>query len=444
MVEPTNYPKKETPNEPRQPIIPRKAVPGSRPPGDPNFPNRPLSGAPIGAPILSSTQSQEPPTSGLTSRAGIDNRHNIASGNYPHQPFRTPNQYDKQHQSIDSFPLQQNENPPLPPRPSRDNHPPPRRADISSTYAPNGNMGREQPPRRPTHLNPSAPYSGPSPNGSPINDQDPSGGCSITLIRRDPASGAQWNVARIDDPPVPEVSSSFVNDPKPTQKRKTGAPMYIEINNQGYNKFVGAPEQPTLISRNTGDLPGGPTRTEERVGVSDKVFRRRLWMEGAKFGDRSFGHRKTHSRDAPIGRDGLLDDSGTFVHEGQVPNRLSTDLRSMTRDNQLHSGVQTSNRASTFRGYVFLSPWNGRCEFSTGGSGGSLKVCDSQALRVLSSTKIDVVQTLLARISRRCRPSTSNCQRTTIQSPRQLSRSVHIPGRRLETIVNFPSSSFSS
>jgi hypothetical protein len=50
-------------------------------------------------------------------------------------------------------------------------------------------------------------------------------GTSLTLIRRDPASGAQWNVARIEDPAILEVASSTIS--QQGAKKKIGAPMYI-------------------------------------------------------------------------------------------------------------------------------------------------------------------------------------------------------------------------
>jgi hypothetical protein len=46
----------------------------------------------------------------------------------------------------------------------------------------------------------------------------------------------------------------------------------------------------------------------------------------------------------------------------------------LTREDQTYSTIQVSDRPTSFRGYVFTSPWNGRCEFVTGAGGGSLKV----------------------------------------------------------------------
>lgn len=206
-------------------------------------------------------------------------------------------------------------------------------------------------------------------------------GITLTLIRRDPASGAQWNVARIDDPTVAEVSSAGLTDP--VARRKLGAPMYVEISNPGYSKFLHAdveqrPPLPTRTSdlsirsyqtsnsqiRQSIDRPAEPTLK------SDNVFRRRLWMEGSQHSG-GFGHRKSSSYDFSTARP---TSRGNYNERSSVDRPLPSPSL-LTPDDQTYGTLQVSERQSSFRGYVFTSPWNGRCEFITGASGGSLKVC---------------------------------------------------------------------
>ena len=181
-------------------------------------------------------------------------------------------------------------------------------------------------------------------------------GTSLTLIRRDPVSGAQWNVARIEDPPTGVVSSSTLTD---QPQRQIGAPLFVEITNPGYSKFLGS-ESPGIAQ---------VTQPKER-----NVFRRRLWMEGARNPNGNFGHQRLESQESYTSTG-----SGRNSFEDRR-DRSSMDLRRpdappfLTRENQSYSTIQVSNRQSTFRGYVFMSPWNGRCEFLTGAGGGSLKV----------------------------------------------------------------------
>ncbi|KAF2687710.1 hypothetical protein K458DRAFT_331984 [Lentithecium fluviatile CBS 122367] len=192
----------------------------------------------------------------------------------------------------------------------------------------------------------------PLPPRKPTEQPNPCG-TSLTLIRRDPASGAQWNVAHIDDPQILDVSSSTLNEPP---KKQTGAPLFIDILNPGYSKFLRS-EPANQSTQNEGG-----------------IFRRRVWMEGSKYANGGFGHRRLNSQDSYASTG-----SPRASLEDRQHDRPSVDVRPLetppfiSRDNQSYSTIQVSNRQSTFRGYVFMSPWNGRCEFVTGAGGGSLK-----------------------------------------------------------------------
>ncbi|KAF2819772.1 hypothetical protein CC86DRAFT_128042 [Ophiobolus disseminans] len=224
----------------------------------------------------------------------------------------------------------------------------------------------------------------PSPRRSPERSRQT--GTSLTLIRRDPASGAQWNVARIEDPPVLEVSSSTFNDMG--AKRSVGAPMYIDITNPGYSKFLHSdetgrpplPSRPSDLSERSFQTGGAPSLAQVPISYmagqsSDpqNTFRRRLWMEGSQYVNGGFGHRKNNSNDYNSRRP---DSRGSYDARAE---RASVDARSapppafLTNEKQTYSTIQVSDRQTSFRGYVFTSPWNGRCEFITGAGGGSLK-----------------------------------------------------------------------
>ncbi|KAF1963291.1 hypothetical protein CC80DRAFT_1957 [Byssothecium circinans] len=209
-------------------------------------------------------------------------------------------------------------------------------------------------------------------------EQPHASSASLTLIRRDPASGVQWNIAHIEDPPTLDVASStLVSAPA---NRPIGAPLYIDITNPGYSKFLhAAPEKlPPSQAQSHDELFLNPNDTalgpqtqapssyEER---SPSTFHRRLWMEGARDPSGGFGHRRLNSYDSNTS-------SARSSIEGM--QRSSADLRPaavsyLSRENQSYSTIQVSEKQTSFRGYVFMSPWNGRCEFSTGAGGGSLK-----------------------------------------------------------------------
>lgn len=191
-------------------------------------------------------------------------------------------------------------------------------------------------------------------------------GLSLTLIRRDPSSGAQWNVAKIRDPPVQEVSSESATDNGTYKAKRSGRPLFIEVSNPGYTKFLHS-ERSRPVSRNStaasfadSDLP------------SDGVFRRRLWMDGSKFADHGYTPRKLLSSDS-----------------NQRGSRSSLQFNM--------NNLKTSPRAAVdkrSKGYSFHSPWGGRCDFMTGTAGRSLKVRLHPSFIHPARSNLSAVQTL--------------------------------------------------
>ncbi|KAF2115489.1 hypothetical protein BDV96DRAFT_81356 [Lophiotrema nucula] len=311
----------ERPVSPKGPPVSRKAVPPTlAPPGMPAAPRR------------------KPLPATLGPRTDYDSRQNTSAGAYAQRP-----PIHDERRSTDSMRYQgENEQPPPP-----------------------------LPPRRPSELYPSR--------------------TTLTLIRRDPASRAQWNVACIEDPPVEDVSSISFDDA--ANKKKLGSPMYLEITNPGYSKFLHGSSNTDIqfLANRTTDLslrsqnPGFPQtgmsmpqapRPQSKDGQANTVentFRRRLWMEGMRYSNGGFGHRKNSSYDGNLGRQSPRTSSEIMQQRSSMDSRLPDAPSLMTRDEQQYKTIQTSDRQSSFRGYVFTSPWGGRCEFVTGTGGGSLK-----------------------------------------------------------------------
>ncbi|KAI7343224.1 hypothetical protein KC354_g15790 [Hortaea werneckii] len=186
---------------------------------------------------------------------------------------------------------------------------------------------------------------------------------SLTLIRRDPASGEQWNVASIHDPPVQEVSSSALLYPSSAIRTKRGGvPLYLDITSPGYLQFIneGRPVSRTSTSTGSSDTEPAP----------DGTFRRRLYMPGSRYGEHGYGH----------GRHGS-DDSGI-------------DMRRTMRKGQpteTQDGNPKWDRRG--RGYSFKSPWEGQCEFTTGATGKSLKcrqTCGQQGAVDMSELRFNL------------------------------------------------------
>jgi hypothetical protein len=211
-------------------------------------------------------------------------------------------------------------------------------------------------------------------------------GTSLTLIRRDPASGAQWNVARIDDPNMVEISSLSAYESG--TKRQIGAPMWIDVTNPGYSKFLHSnatgesplPTRPSNMAVQSSQIGVTPQprmplpSSENQASDSMNTFRRRLWMEGTQYTGSGFGHRKSGSHDFNSGRPGSRGSYDARTDRPSLETRPNPSPSFLTRDDQTYSTIQVSEKQTSFRGYVFTSPWNGRCEFITGAGGGTLKV----------------------------------------------------------------------
>lgn len=163
----------------------------------------------------------------------------------------------------------------------------------------------------------------------------------LTLIRRRPATGEQWNVAVITDPPVYEVETNASH-----RIRKPGQPLYIDVKTAGYSKFV----------------------------QGQDTFTRRLWMEGSIFENWKSNHRMSQSSESL--------DSSLLPPQPTRESRNSSDSSydvsmnptSLQRDPVMHRlSTDNTKKRSRTRGYTFISPWNGRCEFIPANGGTSLK-----------------------------------------------------------------------
>lgn len=166
---------------------------------------------------------------------------------------------------------------------------------------------------------------------------------SLTIIRRDPASSAQWNVASVRDPPAEEVSSAALLSPTLYGKvKKGGAPLWLDITNPGYQQYIHTNRSDSRTSTSTS--------SSENEVVPHGTFRRRLYLPGSRHSN----HRWTQKSN----RSSVLS-PGTHDHN-TAENSPYPDL-----------GPPLMDRRSA--GYSFFSPWDGRCDFSTSTSGRALK-----------------------------------------------------------------------
>ncbi|KAM0719349.1 hypothetical protein Q7P37_005254 [Cladosporium fusiforme] len=175
---------------------------------------------------------------------------------------------------------------------------------------------------------------------------------ALTIIRRDPATSSQWNVASIRDPPVQEVSSAALLNPNVSGKaKKGGAPLWLDITNPGYQQYLHDQRSDSRVSTST--------RSSENDSGPEGTFRRRLYLPGSRDTDRRWT-RKSANAASP--------NSTKFPNlysRNNVENAMYPDLTP-----PLTSPPLMDRRSA---GYSFFSPWDGRCDFSTSTSGRALK-----------------------------------------------------------------------
>ena len=185
---------------------------------------------------------------------------------------------------------------------------------------------------------------------------------SITVIRRDPSSGAQWNVGSVFGSPA---SKELNRGEHPRRKsKKTHSNISVQILTPGYGTFR-VPAATNAPSR-TSDSPLNSVDEVDTDSLqtpvgSDWSFDRQVRMEGASFWSRpSIQHRRTLTDLS--GKHGITHRRGSSGSSVVEP----ADSSSYNHDPELDNADLQS------KGYVFVSPWGGRCKFSTGSGGRSL------------------------------------------------------------------------
>ncbi|KAJ0158429.1 hypothetical protein CTA2_11591, partial [Colletotrichum tanaceti] len=228
---------------------------------------------------------------------------------------------------------------------------------------------------------------------------------SLSLIRRDPSSGNQWNVGRVTSHQLEDAGDDgyeyFSFDSaglSAHDRRRANAPqppIHIHLESSGYAKFRHMPlRQSVDAPRNSMCSPPFSNSEDALQHMQQQQqllqrqspeggFSRQVVMSYAKSWSSNI-REKLSSRS----RSGSIDDGGaglttTTSNLGTSParsdNRHSRQLSSHSTgsisSNGSDSGPIITQPGYGLRpqGYVFVSPWDGRCEFRTGNAGRSVK-----------------------------------------------------------------------
>jgi hypothetical protein len=188
---------------------------------------------------------------------------------------------------------------------------------------------------------------------------------SITIIRRDPASGAQWNIGNVSGHPAPDESSNGRASPK--KKAKKGYfDISVQLSTPGYGSF----QATAPAGHSAKSTAGAASGSGEELGMdqpqtsttSDWSFDRQVRMAGSRFWSRpSIQHKRTPS-------DLSVNDNSTRGRSSRGSSDVSlADIPRGSYDD----GPDVEDSQS--KGYMFVSPWGGRCKFSTRSNGRSLR-----------------------------------------------------------------------
>lgn len=167
--------------------------------------------------------------------------------------------------------------------------------------------------------------------GKQVSEQERASDFSITIIRRDPTSGGQWNVGKLTAGAAAMRRKSSLGS-SGLQTPQADHSVSIEISTEGYNRFIdySATHSTPEPNQNSHSHSGLDTlRSEKFPSYSTKrlVFRRQLLLETPR----------THSTNQPHRKNGI---------------RSSLDSRSSERstlDNTLTPPTQSANCALTSR-----------------------------------------------------------------------------------------------
>ncbi|KAK3314002.1 oxidoreductase-like protein [Apodospora peruviana] len=244
---------------------------------------------------------------------------------------------------------------------------------------------------------------------------------SLTLIRRDPTSGNQWNIGKVSsfqtNIPTPDKADPNLN-PDDMGSVSSARKIDIHLETSGYAKYRGMPtlasveaNHPTSAQSFTQSMRGqgsalspppsrGGASTHPPYSPPEEGFHRQVmmsysksWTSNIKGAFRRHGDHhqqrpkssdgRTSPDDLPLPRKPFHYRQGSTSTTGSAESGQYPDLnnyRSPTSENREQPQQQQSESLITTpgpglkpKGYVFLSPWDGQCEFRTSSNGRSLK-----------------------------------------------------------------------
>lgn len=211
----------------------------------------------------------------------------------------------------------------------------------------------------------------------------------MTVVRRDPASGAQWNVAKVSQ--IPSAPSS--SQSSSTTDSNDG--ILLEVTTQGYEKFLTPKLPPYHPPPATSGHMGGPDLAWKDFAYGSPEAERAEWEARRREQLQAESSRQPGMRDVVVDDERSLDEAEERVFRREMSlegvgfwsriRGIGGHRRSESRDGGGNDENKKKEKAKK-RGYVFEALWGasaaegtGKCGFKDEAAGKYLKVLLAKA-----------------------------------------------------------------
>ncbi|KAG9237835.1 hypothetical protein BJ875DRAFT_452573 [Amylocarpus encephaloides] len=196
---------------------------------------------------------------------------------------------------------------------------------------------------------------------------------SITIIRRDPSSGAQWNIGSVTGHPTTDENIDY-GSRSPSKSKKPYFDLSIHLTAPGYAPFRDLHPSTAGTAESYGNASKPAASKQQPEALPPHGFHRQVRMEGSSFWARtSMQHKRTASDLS----------AKSFMARGRSASGSSAIEVPDATNRAQHK--RHSSDESSGKGYMFSSPWGGRCKFSTGSGGRTLRCRHSLPSPIVTS-----------------------------------------------------------
>lgn len=195
---------------------------------------------------------------------------------------------------------------------------------------------------------------------------------TLSIIRRDPSTGNQWNIGRVTSEQVAGSRRSSGGDEGslPVVSSSARPPIDVRIETSGYAKFRHMPSRRSMDTSGSNAAAAAAAaaamfRETTPPNGDDAGFTRQVQMAYSKSWTSNLKEKWNR-----------MEKNSIAARQGHSRNHSAVSVSSVASASTSPPPVTTIGQPGPGmkpRGYVFTSPWDGRCDFRTGNAGRSLR-----------------------------------------------------------------------